>query len=243
VYTRLTRALAGRYGFSLALILADYVLLAALSGSIAGRLITYLVVVCTLLVTMLTAQAPRLWITLGYALVGASALVVAWAAFTQTLAGFLGATSSLGVWLLLATPVVIVRDIIKTRLVSVHTVMAAMCLYLLIGIIFALLYDTVGAVTPGGYFGSPQLGTITNFLFFSFTTLTTVGYGNLVPATPVGQSLAMVEAVSGQIFLIVVVARLVSLWGQYLPTRASRGEQMSAPRAASAASPENDATS
>ena len=100
-----------------------------------------------------------------------------------------------------------------------------MCLYLLIGIIFALLYDAVGAVTPGGFFGSPALGTITNALFFSFTTLTTVGYGNLVPATPFGQSLAMVEAVSGQIFLIVVVARLVSLWGQYLPQRPPRSEQ------------------
>ena len=113
--------------------------------------------------------------------------------------------------MLFRSPVVIVRDIIKTRLVSGQTLMAAMCLYLLIGILFALLYDSVGAVTPSGYFGSPKLDTITNALFFSFTTLTTVGYGNLVPATPFGQSLAMVEAVSGQIFLIVVVARLVSL--------------------------------
>jgi hypothetical protein len=225
VYRRLAQALAGRYGFSLTLILADYVLFSALSGTIAGRLVTYLVVVCTLLVTLLTAQAPRLWITLGYALVGASALVAVWAAVTQTLVGFLGLTSSLGVCLLLATPVVIARDIIKTRLVTAQTLMAAMCLYLLIGILFALLYDSIGAVTPGGYFGSPSLGTITNALFFSFTTLTTVGYGNLVPAAPIGQSLAMVEAVLGQIFLIVVVARLVSLWGQYLPTRAPRGER------------------
>jgi voltage-gated potassium channel Kch len=222
MYTRLTHTLAGRYGYALALILLDYVLFAALSGSLAGRLVTYLVVVCTLLVTLLTAQAPRPWIALALALIGATALVVLLAAFTQTLVSFLGLTSSLGVCLLLATPVVIVRDIIKTRLVSVHTLMAAMCLYLLIGIIFALLYDAVGAVTPGGFFGSPGLGTITNALFFSFTTLTTVGYGNLVPATAFGQSLAMVEAVLGQIFLIVVVARLVSLWGQDLPSRAPR---------------------
>jgi hypothetical protein len=225
MYRRLAQALAGRYGFSFALILADYVLLAALSGSIAGRLVTYLVVVCTLLVTLLTAQAPRLWIGLALVLVGATALVVVWAAVTQTLAGFLGPTSSLGACLLLTTPVVIVRDIVKTRLVSIHTLMAAMCLYLLIGIIFALIYDTVGVVTPGGFFGSPRLGTSTNALFFSFTTLTTVGYGNLVPATPFGQSLAMVEAVLGPIFLIVVVARLVSLWGQYLPTRAPNMER------------------
>src|SRR6476620_4854616 len=113
MYTRLMHALAGRYGFSLALILADYLLLAALSGTIAGRLVTYLVVACTLLVTLLTARAPRLWITLALGVVGATALVVIWAALTQTLAGFLGLSSALGVCLLLATPVVIVRDIIK----------------------------------------------------------------------------------------------------------------------------------
>jgi hypothetical protein len=222
--TRLARALAGRYGFSLALILADYLLLAALSGTIAGRLVTYLVVACTLLVTLLTARAPRLWISLALGVVGATALVVVWAALTQSLAGFLGLSSALGVCLLLATPVVIVRDIIKTRLVSVQTLLAAMCLYLLIGIIFALLYDFAGTLTAGGFFGNPSLGTITNCLFFSFTTLTTVGYGNLVPATAFGQSLAMVEAVMGQIYLIVVVARLVSLWGQYLPQRGSKVE-------------------
>ena len=224
MYTRLARALAGRYGFSLALILADYLLLAALSGSIAGRLVTYLVVACTLLVTLLSARAPAPWTTLALGGIGATALVVVWAALTQTLAGFLGLSSALGVCLLLATPVVIVRDIVKTRLVSVQTLLAAMCLYLLIGINFALLYDFAGTLTPGGFFGSPSLGTITNALFFSFTTLTTVGYGNLVPATAFGQSLAMVEAVAGQIYLIVVVARLVSLWGRYLPQRASKGD-------------------
>ena len=220
MYTRLAPALAGRYGFSLALILADYLVLSAFSGSIAGLLVTCLVFACTLLVVLLTARAPRLWIALAFALVGATALVALWAAFTQTLAGSLGLTSALGACLLLATPVVIVRDIIKTRLVSVQTLLAAMCLYLLIGIIFALLYAFVGTLSPGGFFGSPRLGTITNCLFFSFTTLTTVGYGNLVPAAAFGQSLAMVEAVLGQIYLIVVVARLVSLWGQYLPGRA-----------------------
>jgi hypothetical protein len=213
MYTRLARALAGRYGFSFGLILADYLLLAALSGSIAGRLVTYLVVVCTLLVTLLTARAPRLWIALALALIGATALVMVWAALTQTLAGYLGLMSSLGVYLLRATPIVIVRDIFQVRLMSVRTLLAAMRLYLLIGIIFALLYDFAGTATPGGFFGSPGLGTITNALFFSFTTLTTVGYGNLVPATAIGQSLAVVEAVLGQIYLIVVVARLVSLWG------------------------------
>ena len=58
----------------------------------------------------------------------------------------------------------IVRDIIKTRLVSVQTLLAAMRLDLLIGIIFVLLYQFVGTVTQNGFFGSVSAGTITNYL-------------------------------------------------------------------------------
>lgn len=49
-------------------------------------------------------------------------------------------------------------------------------------------------------------------LFFSFTTLTTTGYGNLIPVTGLGRALAMLEALTGQLYLVTVVARLVALW-------------------------------
>ena len=53
--------------------------------------------------------------------------------------------------------------------------------------------------------------------YYSFVTLTTVGYGNLVPASNLGQTLAMLEAMLGQVYLVIVVSRLVSLWGRAVP--------------------------
>jgi hypothetical protein len=222
MYARLARDLAGRYGFLLALILADYLLLSLVSGTTFGQVVIILVFACTLLVTLLTVRAPRLWITLALVLIGAAVLMLIGAALTQNLSGMTAPSGTLSALVLLATPIVIVRDIIRSRLVTADSVLGAMCVYLLVGIIFALLFELSGTLTPEGFFGSVSLGTAPNYLFFSFMTLTTVGYGNLIPATAFGQSLAMFEAILGQIYLIVVVARLVSLWGQNLPSRAPR---------------------
>src|SRR5262249_16950307 len=122
-----------------------------------------------------------------------------------------------GACLLLVTPIAILRDIISHRIVTISTVLGAACTYLLQGVCFALIVAAVGAFSPTSFFLDGQAETTSNYLFFSFTTLTTVGYGNLIPASSLGQSLTVIEALGGQIFLVVVVARLVSLWGQEIP--------------------------
>jgi hypothetical protein len=127
----------------------------------------------------------------------------------------------------LAPPAIIlgvVRSVRSRQRVTVPAVFGVLCLYLLLGMFFAFVYGSIDRLAGHDFFAENVAATVSNCLYFSFTTLTTVGYGNLVPATAFGQSLAMVEAVAGQIFLIVVVARLVSLWGQYLPARAPRSE-------------------
>jgi voltage-gated potassium channel Kch len=60
------------------------------------------------------------------------------------------------------------------------------------------------------FFGSAGPGTLSQDLFFSFVTLTTVGYGNLVPAANPGQTFAVLEAVAGQLFLVVAVGKIIS---------------------------------
>lgn len=75
----------------------------------------------------------------------------------------------------------------------------------------------IGLVGGAPFFAGQAHATANDYLFFSYTTLTTVGYGNLVPAGSVGQTFAMLEALFGQIYLVIVVARLVSLWGQQRP--------------------------
>jgi hypothetical protein len=214
VWVRLADWLAGRYGVVLVLILLDYVALSLLSGETAAwaRVAAEISLGLTLIATLVAARAHQRVIFLAALFIFAGLVALGGAALARNDL----ATSvvyALGALLIVITPVLILRDIASHEVVTTDSVMGAACAYLLFGICFALIYATIGQFMPHGFFGAGKSPT-SDFLFFSFTTLTTVGYGNLIPATALGQSLAMVEALSGQIYLVVVVARLVSIWGQ-----------------------------
>jgi hypothetical protein len=109
-------------------------------------------------------------------------------------------------------PVSIVRHIGYRRQVDQETMLGALAAYLLIGMAFAFMYRFLGSAQGGPFFGAGGEGTISQDLFFSFVTLTTTGYGNLVPANNPGQSLAVLEALAGQLFLVTAVAKVVTAW-------------------------------
>ena len=116
-----------------------------------------------------------------------------------------------------------------------QTILGAVCVYLLWGFSYSFLYATIAIFSPTPFFLHAQPATSSTFLFFSYTTLTTVGYGNLIPASDLGQMRAMLEALLGQVSLVIIVARLVSLWGQERHTPPARpsadpnAEQMDTP--------------
>ena len=86
-----------------------------------------------------------------------------------------------------------------------------LAVYLIFGLLFTSLYVGVDRLQDGPFFA--QGGTETgDFIFFSFTTLTTTGYGNLVPADQPGKMFSGLEMLLGQIFLVTLIAGLVSLW-------------------------------
>jgi hypothetical protein len=92
--------------------------------------------------------------------------------------------------------------------ITVQTMFGVLCLYLLIGIFFGTCFATIETLTNRPFFTIPVAET-SDFLYFSFATLTTVGYGDLIAATNVGRSLAITEALIGQIYLVTVVALIV----------------------------------
>jgi hypothetical protein len=110
------------------------------------------------------------------------------------------------------TPVTIARGVIvelRERGVSLHTMYGVLCIYLLIGSLFAFLFGIVGDLASTPFFGHRVSAHTTDYLYFSFTTITTVGYGDLVAVTDLGRSLAIAEALLGQIYLVTVVAVIV----------------------------------
>ena len=109
-------------------------------------------------------------------------------------------------------PASIVRGVIvdvQEHGVSLHTMFGVLCIYLLIGMLFAFLYGLVAATASGAFFQQHAAESTKNFLYFSFVTITTVGYGDLTAASNLGRSIAIAEALTGQIYLVTVVAAIV----------------------------------
>jgi hypothetical protein len=114
--------------------------------------------------------------------------------------------------LYVVAPFSIIRHIVFRREVDRETMLGVLAAYLLFGMAFAFAYRFLAEVQGGPFFGGQGEGTIADDLFFSFVTLTTTGYGNLVPEGNPGQSIAVLEALLGQLFLVTAVAKIVSMW-------------------------------
>ena len=107
----------------------------------------------------------------------------------------------------------LIREIRGEHEVSIRTMLGVLCIYLLVGIFFAFMYAVVDVVIDSEFFRATSDPDISDFLYFSFATLTTVGYGDLTTASELGRSLAITEALIGQIYLVTVVALIVSNMG------------------------------
>jgi hypothetical protein len=154
---------------------------------------------------LLGLPAVALWLT--GVVVDSDAAVVVCHLF---LAAFLGYV----IWVML-------RAIFDSRRVTFNTVCASLCIYLLLGQVWALAYSVVYVFDPAAFIStvgggkSPswqRVGQVdTGGLYFSFATLTTLGYGDIVPTSPLSRMLACAEAITGHLYLAVLVARLVGM--------------------------------
>jgi hypothetical protein len=216
---KLTRP-ADSFGLVLVLLLLDYVAISAVTASAWGRVIIAALLGATLLFALRTARARRIWQALAAIYLLVSTLVTLISVFVRGSENFSQRVSIAGGLLLIVTPFAIVRRVSTHKVVTNETVLGAVCVYLLLGFSFTFVYAAIGFLSSAPFFAGQPAATANAYLFFSYSTLTTVGYGNLVPAGNVGQTFAMLEALFGQIYLVIVVARLVSLWGQERPTAA-----------------------
>lgn len=108
--------------------------------------------------------------------------------------------------------VVVLGLTLRAGPVTFHRIQGAIAAYLLLGVLWAHAFALVAHLRPGAFSGSVNLADGARaFFYFSFVTLTTVGYGDVLPVHPAARSLAMAEAVTGPLYLAILVARLVSL--------------------------------
>jgi len=112
--------------------------------------------------------------------------------------------------LLLLTVTLLIRQILLMPTVTIQSIYGAVSAYLIIGLLFAAVYSASYYVNGKRFFVAGEPGTSSTFQYFSFTTLTTLGYGDFTAEFAGGRAVAMLEAMSGQIFLATLVARLVA---------------------------------
>ena len=111
----------------------------------------------------------------------------------------------------------LLRFVVVSKRVGSDLIFASLCVYLLIGVIWAYIYFVMALVTPEAFPINTDIeqsysALLREFFYYSYVTLTTLGYGDIIPATPIARSWAAMEAIVGQLYLTVIVARLMGLY-------------------------------
>ena len=199
-----------RYGLLLITLITAYLLSAVTHSEWAEAVHVGLIVVVALLAVRHAGLTRR-----GNVLVIGVTLVTATAAAVGVTSTNTRAEGIASIWnglLLLATVVVIIDRVVRFERVTAQSIYAALSSYLLIGLMFASFFGALGYLVSGPFFADGQPVNSQTLQYFSFTTLTTLGYGDFTAAGSLGRALAVLEALAGQVFLATLVARLVSAY-------------------------------
>ena len=194
-----------------------------------------MLVACTLVFALgvLTSIRQRAVFVPGI-VVAVLATSTTWSSFFIDHAGVFVAGRCLATAALLLTAIIILGAVIRQHLATDHSVYGAICTYLLLGLAWAMLYSAVDRVDRNAFdiphrrlmeasFAGQQVTAFSQMVFFSFVTMSTLGYGDITPTTQVAETLAWLQSVIGQFYLAVLVARLVSV----LPSPIRREEAAS----------------
>jgi hypothetical protein len=197
-----------RFGLVLVLLVMTFVVLMVGSSSKWLRPVTVALTGTTLVAAVFAAGvSPRLrrlaTLVAGLAFVAALGIVTLGRSGTAA-AGVLNAV------LVGVAPVAIARSFVRRRVIDVQSLLAALCIYVLLGMTWAFVYIAIGSFGSSPFFAQPVTPTSADYLYFSFITQATVGYGDLTPAGNFGRACAVLNALIGQLYLVTIVALVVS---------------------------------
>jgi hypothetical protein len=210
---RSERKLEDRYVLAGLLIIGSILTFAFAGDGRFGRLVAVGLEGVTFLVILRASQVRPQTVRIAGVVSGVLFLAVA---FAQSSNGdwARAAPLILGALLALCGPAAIVRRLVQQQVINFTTVAGALCVYLLAGLFFALVYGSMTVLNHDQFFAQQRGGSPVDFVYFSFVTLTTTGYGDLTANTDGGRMTAILEALFGQLYLVSIVALLVANMGR-----------------------------
>ena len=201
--------LAGSYAVVLLLVVVTYIVSVSVTETRAASIVLT-VQLATVWFTLRTSRARPVVRRLADIVLCLAGVIAVVSFFVHKPGGQLGGIFAVSCLLYLIAPFSIVRHLVVRRGIDLETLLGAIAAYLLIGMFFAFAYKAAGEFGSVPFFGAAGHGTLSQDLFFSFVTMTTVGYGNLVPAANPGQTFAILEALVGQLFLVLAIGKTIS---------------------------------
>jgi hypothetical protein len=212
----------GHYGMLLGSILAAFAIQGVATPAVWEQVLVAVLLVITMLLALWIAKVEP-WLFRAAILVLLALLIVSIAEAIAGASDNAATRITNAVLVALAPPAIIVgviRSLREKQAVTVEAVLGVLCVYILLGMFFAALYGTIDHLGSGSFFAQGTKATVSNCLYFSFTTLTTVGYGDLTASSNLGHTLSVCEALVGQIYLVTVVSVIVANLGRRRQARA-----------------------
>jgi hypothetical protein len=182
-------------------------------GSLAGD-----IVLSALLVAGALTLPERRWMRWAVPPFAAIALLIRWAGVAMDSTDLVAWRELSTLMTLILFSAVVVGQVYRSGPVTHHRILGAVAVYLLLGLVWANAYALLQNLRPDAFAGTLNEAFISQtWIYYSFVTLTTMGYGDITPVHPAARSLAIAEAVTGQLYIAITLARLVSL---HVSTRA-----------------------
>jgi hypothetical protein len=200
-----------RYGVALGLLVATISLEFVVVPGTWSAVIAIVLGAAALMFVMTASDAGRPLVLVSRAIAIGSVAVALVSAITEVPTPG-GVLPLLGAALAFLTPIPIARRLLRQSTITFHTVAGALCLYLLAGLCLAHLFHAIDEI-GGPVFTQLADARLADTIYFSFVTLATLGYGDLTPAPDIARQLAILEAIGGQLYLVTVIAVLVSKLG------------------------------
>lgn len=199
------------FGLVFALVLITYVVTSLLGDNGWNSVLVMFCITATSVVALTSSDVRPHWIHLAIylSLAGVALAVIAAISGDET---WLAVGGIVQVLLLTAGMLAVLIRVVTTAEVNARTILGAISVYTVLGLLFAFLFEAIGRAQSEPFFENHPVLQHSDYLFFSYTTLTTTGYGDLVPGGQPGRMLAGIEMLIGQIFLVTLVAGLVALW-------------------------------